>query len=167
YRRYFRAAPDRRLASWMAQAMAAAYRRKPEPTMSDFLFELADWLVAQQIRPGAGNPPELIGGVVDQDGSPPNAETARCLAALCDAHWMADRLGDAMRARRYAEAVRSGARFVMQLQFREPECYYMGGLRDVVGGVRHSLWDHRLGVDDSAAALWALARARDVLFGTR
>jgi hypothetical protein len=66
---------------------------------------------------------------------------------------------------RYEQAVRLAARFVMQLQLRLPECYYVGLTDEVVGGVRRSLWDHRLRVDDSAAALWGLTRAREELFG--
>jgi len=165
YRNYFRHLPDRALAAWMTQTLAAAYRRKPDPEVSDSLFEMADWLVSRQINADWTAAPELIGGVVDRTSNTADASTAVCLLAFADAHWMADRLGDRERLIRYAQAMRLAARFVMQLQFRSAECFYVGSPQDVVGAVRASLWDHRLRVDDSALALWALTRAREQLYG--
>jgi hypothetical protein len=91
--------------------------------------------------------------------------TSRCLIALADAHELADRMGDASRETRYREAMRHAARYIMQLQFRPDECYYVGHAADVVHGSRVSAWDNRITADDTAAALLALTRARTRLFG--
>lgn len=165
YRPYFARLPDRTLAGWMAPALAAAYRRKPDPPVSDFLFEIGDWLASHQVAPDWKTWPEIIGAWLDRESTRADATSGLCLAAMSDALWMARRLGDSERTRRYEQAVRCGARFVMQLQFRAEECYYLGGPNDVVGGVRSSLWDHALRADETGWALWGLTRAREELYG--
>lgn len=165
YRPYFARLPDRTLAGWMAPALASAYRRKPDPPVSDFLFEIGDWLAAHQVTPEWKTWPEIVGAFLDRESTRADATSGLCLAAMSDALWMARRLGDSERARRYEQAVRCGARFVMQLQFRADECYYLGGPDDVVGGVRSSLWDHALRADETGWALWGLTRAREELYG--
>lgn len=165
YANYFRSAPDRALATWLAPAMVRAYEWRPDPPVSDLLLAVGDWLCERQVQTEPATAPEFVGAFLDLPDTPADAANAGCLAALCDAHDMARRLGDAPRSARYDGAIRLAARFVMQLQFRPQECYYVGGPAEVVGAVRHSLWDHRLRADDSAMALWALARAREALYG--
>jgi len=166
YGNYFEKAPDRALATWLAAAMSAAYRRRPDPPVSDLLLRIGDWLADHQVAPEAGASPEFSGAFLEGPDTPADAVNAGCLGAMCDALEMAQRLGDAPRTKRFTEAARRAARFVMQLEFRRDECYYVGGPEAVDGAVRQSLWDHRLRADDSATALESLTRARTLLFGS-
>ena len=165
YANYLAKLPSRALAAALPPAMTAAYARRPDPPVSDLLLAAGDWLAAQQVRREWRTAQEMLGAIVDPQDAQIDAGTAPCLIALCDAWAMARRLGDRNRETRYAEAVRRAARFVMQLQFRPEECFYLGDSEDVLGGVRRCPWDHRLRVDDSALALLALTRARETLFG--
>lgn len=165
YANYFRHLPSRSAAAGLGSALAAAYRRRPDPATSGLLLEIGDWLVRHQVRDAWGAAPELVGGFVEPGDTSPNASAARCLLALCDAHWMAGRLGDKPRQRDFEAAIRLAARFVMQLQFRGEECFYVGSPETVIGGVRASPWNNDLRANDTAAALWALTRAREELFG--
>src|SRR6185436_2132459 len=75
YRNHFDKLPTRDMAVWMIPAMSAAYRRRPDPPVSDFIFAMADWLAARQIQTERGAP-DLLGGVPDAEGTP-DAATGR------------------------------------------------------------------------------------------
>lgn len=160
YANYLAKLPSRELAAALPSAMLVAYRRRPDPPVSDLAFAAADWLCAHQVRQDGRVAPELVGAIVDPSNGICDAGTARCLLALADAHQLAERLGDRQRQSRYADGGRLAARFVLQLQVRAEECFYSGDVDDLVGGIRVCPWDHRLRVDDSAMALWALYRAK-------
>jgi len=47
-------------------------------------------------------------------------------------------------------------RYLVQLMFDKPGCFYVRSWGDVLGGVRVTCWDNRLGVDQTAMALLAI-----------
>ncbi len=51
-------------------------------------------------------------------------------------------------------------RFIAQLTFDDPSCYYFNSRADAVGGVREALWDNHLPVEASATALLAVTELK-------
>ena len=149
----------------LVRAFASGYARTNSAEMSDFAFGLVDQFVGLQLNRENCPWPELRGAVNVRRRGAVGADTASYLTALADGLALAQRVGDEARLKRYRESVRSAARFVMQLEVRQPGCFYIRSPRDVLGGIRTALWDNQIRIDHCAEALLALIRAREVLFG--
>jgi len=165
YGRLFEEDPTPPFAAWHIQA----FSRMAEPTRrrdyAEFVFKMTDWLLARQHDETTTPWPELVGGVEAYVQARVGVATASYLEAFTDALETARRLGDHQRAARYERAVRLAARFVMQLQVRPEEAYYIHSRRDAVGGIRTSPSDNRLRIDHCQHALVALMKTRRVLYG--
>ena len=81
-----------------------------------------------------------------------------------DALALARETGDQERAQRYEQVVRGAARFVMQLQVKPEEAYFVRSPQDAVGGVRTTPALNLLRIDHVQHALVALIKARKVLY---
>lgn len=163
-RDYFRKTPAPAFAGWQSQAFARMARLTQRREYADFAFEMADWLSAQQLDERNCEWPELHGAIDAYGDGDVGVATASCLEAFTEALLLARVLEDERRAERYESAVRGAARFVLQLQFRREEAFYVRSPRDCVGGVRAAPWDNRIRIEQCAHALRALLRARAVLF---
>ena len=54
-------------------------------------------------------------------------------------------------------------RFLMQLMFDEPACYYARSQDDVLGGLRETLWNNQLSIKPSAMGLLTITTFQEVL----
>ncbi len=106
----------------------------------------------------------MVGAIVAPSVLPANAATAAMLSGLADAAELAKSVGDADRQARYTKACRLAARFVIQLQIREAECYFIRSRIDAVNGIRTSPTDWRIRLDNCQHALIGLIKARQTLF---
>ncbi len=166
YRKLFDEDPTPPFAAWHVQAFSRMAARTKRPDYIDFVFEMTDWLVAKQHDETTCTWPELWGGVEAYVAGRVGVATASYLEGFTDALRLARRVGDRERAERYERAVRLAARFVMQLQVRPEEVYYVPSKQDAVGGIRTSASDNRLRIDHCQHALMALIKTRQVLFST-
>ncbi|MEX1088353.1 MAG: hypothetical protein WEC36_03940 [Phycisphaeraceae bacterium] len=117
-------------------------------------------------RPELG-PADVVGGIdlnrVSPDAPPnPDWRTAQHLTFLADALTRRDVVGDADRLSWLIDCGLA-ARFVAQLMFDEPACYYVRSHDDCLGGIRLALWDNRTGVVPTAAALIAATTLQETL----
>lgn len=156
-----------RASAELARGFAASYAHTNEAAASDLVFELLDQFAALQLSAQNCPWPELHGAINVLERGAIGSDTAHYLTALCDGAALAERVGDRPRSRRYREAVRAGARFLLRLEFREAGAYYVRSPRDVLGGTRLSPWDNQVRIDRCAEALVAMIRARVILFGER
>ena len=164
YRRFFHEDPTPPFAAWHMQAFARMAAPTKRRDYADFVFEMTDWLVDKQHDQANCPWPELYGGVEAYVQSRVGIATASYLEGFTDALGLARRVGDRPRAQRYERAVRLAARFVMQLQFRPAEAYYVSSLQDTVAGIRTSPSNNLLRIDHCQHALLALMKTRQVLF---
>lgn len=164
YRAYFSENPNPIFAPWQARAFSAMAMHTKREDFSNFVFELADWIVGRQLNEANCDWPELYGGIALHHSGFANFTTGIQLEALSDALTLARRRGDVQRVEVYEKAVRAAARFVMQLQIRPEEAYYMRSPRDAIGGIRTHLALNLLRIDHSHHALIGLIKARDVLY---
>jgi hypothetical protein len=65
---------------------------------------------------------------------------------------------------RYEQVVRAATRFVMQLQVRPEEAYFIRSPQDAVGGIRTGPALNLLRIDHCQHALIGLIKAREALF---
>jgi AMMECR1 domain-containing protein len=164
YRDEFRKSPQTEFVAWQTQAFALMARRTDRREYADFVFEMNDWLAGYLLGDGNGAWPELYGAFDPPGREGVSATTALYLEGFTEALELARQLGDAARTERYERAVRAAAHFVMQLQFRREEGFYVRSPMDCYGGIRHAPWDCRIRIDHCGHALTALERARQVLF---
>lgn len=164
YRRMFR---DRRrpaMIPWQMQAYALMAQATRRPDYRDFVFELADWLADRQITQSNNPWPELGGGIAAYQPGRADVGTASYLEGICDAISLAQNTGDSDRAARYRSVARRAARFVLQLEVKPEEAYFVRSRRDAIGGIRRTLTLNLLRISHCQHALMALMKTRDVLY---
>ncbi len=166
YNRSFANDPKPAQAEWLSQAFARMAVRTRKPEHIAFVFEMVDWLIQGQLNAGNCAWPELFGGIRTAADPEPGITTAAYLEAIVDGLVLARLVEDRARAVRYENAVRLAARFVMQLQFKPEEAYYVQSMIDTVGGYRTTLTVNHLRIDHCQHALMALMKTRDALFGS-
>jgi hypothetical protein len=164
YRKSFRDSPSPAFVPWQAQAYALMARQSKRGDYSDYVFELTDWLAEKQLTPSNCQWPEMWGGIASYQPGRAGVATAAYLEGFADALTLAQEAGDAKRTKRYETVVRGAARFVMQLQFRSEEAYYVRSPQDVIGGIRTAPALNLLRIDHCQHALVGLMKARQVLF---
>ncbi len=164
YRDYFRETPSPVFASWQLRAFAAMAGHTKRQDYAEYVFELADWIIERQIDAPECPWPELRGGITTHREGKADFTTAFHLEAIADALQLARSVNDAERISRYDRALRGAVRFVMQLQVRPEEAYFMRSPRDAVGGIRTGLTLNLLRIDHCEHALIGLIKARQVLY---
>lgn len=165
YRGYFRQRRLPALISWQMQAYALMARLTHRDDYAGYVFEMADWLETRQLNKTNCRYPEYWGGIAGRVPGHADISTAGFLEGLADAMTLARFRGDADRARRYEALVRQAARFVIQLQVRPEEAYFVPNPRDAVGGVRRTPTLGWLRINHSQHALTGLIKTRQALYG--
>lgn len=147
--------------AWAIRPFARMAAVSNRAEFAEFAMRLADHLVARQLDASNCRWHELHGGIVATSNQLPRATTAICLSALVEAHAAAKKFGDERRAESYRKAAMAAGRFVMQLQFRKPEAYFLRLPEEAVGGIRSSVADSRIRIENIQHALLALIAMRD------
>ncbi|MBN1511190.1 MAG: hypothetical protein JXB13_04180, partial [Phycisphaerae bacterium] len=164
YRELFETYPSPQFAGWHIQAYARMAIHSKRDDFAAFVFRMADALADVQLRESNCPWPDKWGGIAPYHPSAVGSTTASYLCGLCDALRLARHRKDAARIEAYEAAVRLGARFLLQLEFKPEEAYYVRSRLDTIGGMRDSLIDSTVRIDACSHALLALMQARDVLY---
>lgn len=164
YRGYFRRAGSPAFMPWQVQAYVILARHTKRTDYNDYVFELTDLLAEKQLTPENCAWPEMWGGIASYQPGRAGVATAAYLEGFADALAHARALGDTERAARYERVVRAAARFVMQLQVRPEEAYFIRSPQDAVGGIRTGPALNLLRIDHCQHALIGLIKAREALF---
>jgi AMMECR1 domain-containing protein len=164
YRSFFRDRPSPAFVPWQVQAYTLMATHGKRGDYIDYVFELTDWLAEKQLTPSNCKWPEMWGGIASYQQGRAGVATAAYLEGFADALSLAKEVGDTQRAARYETLVRNAARFVMQLQFRAAEAYYVRSPQDAIGGIRTAPALNLLRIDHCQHALVGLIKARQVLF---
>jgi AMMECR1 domain-containing protein len=164
YRERFRESPSPAFMPWQVQAYSVIAGKSKRDDYTSYVFEMTDWLAKMQLTPENCEWPELWGGIASYQPGRVGVSTAAYLEGFTDALTLARSVGDAERARRYEEVVRLATRFVMQLQIRPEEAFFVRSPRDAIGGIRTTPTLNVLRIDHSQHALIALIKAHEALF---
>jgi hypothetical protein len=122
---------------------------------------------------GAG-PADVVGGIdlpaagrplADPDAPPrPDWRTAQALAFLAIVMRQQDMIEPADRIHMLIQCGLA-ARFIAQLMYDEPACFYMRSSGEVLGGVRAAFWQNELGVRPTAMSLIAATELKTSVKG--
>lgn len=162
YLSYFRATRPAMFVPWQAQAWGQMARTTRLRKYADFVFEMSDLIVATQITETDPTLPIYLGGFDVYANGAPGISTAVYVEGMVEAVRTAEAFGDRQRADKYRQSVRRAGRFVLQLCFREEECYYVRSIQDVLGGVRNTPINPTLRIDNMQHALAALTGILEV-----
>ncbi len=173
YQRYYRESAGPAFLPWQMQAYGRAARTTAMKRYAEFVFDMADRLIASQLRAdaAASRPSSEAQSLRLHDGGfdvyargRTGIATAAYVEGMNEALRTARAFGDQTRADRYAEAVRRALRFVLQLQFKPEEGYYIRSPKDAVNGFRSNPADGTMRIDNAQHALAAMLGARSLLW---
>ncbi|MDT7743003.1 MAG: hypothetical protein QOE59_2081 [Actinomycetota bacterium] len=150
-RRRFRRLRPWSVASWQAQGWAEWHRAGAPggDDAAEFVFEIADWMVSQQLRVDGSY-------LVDLGSRAPTVLTGFVAEGVGAAWRLAEDLGDRDRARRYGDSHRAAMGFLDRLVLRREDTFWTAEPDRALGGVRAALATADLRVDYSAHTLRAL-----------
>lgn len=160
YRMWHRENRNPAFIPWHTQAYYLVWKITKDNALKDFIFEMNDWLLSMQQWDSAEYP-DMQGRFYDPKRShfgPPHASsTGVYLEGLIDAFLVAKECGDKRRLENYRIAIVRGMRSIIQLQFKdEPDCFYIKNVDRVLGGLRTTVYDNTIRIDNVQHALMAL-----------
>lgn len=148
---------------WHTQAYFIMWQATSMPIWKDLIFEMNDSLLSYQEWESAPYP-DMAGRFYDPkrpDLGPPHASsTGVYLEGLVDAYKLAKQVNDRDRTSSYRQAILRGIRSLMQLEFADSlDMYYVSKKSLVQGGLRTTVYDNTIRVDNVQHGLMALMKA--------
>jgi len=162
YREWHRNNRNPAFIPWHTQAYYLVWQNTKDEELRNFIFEMNDWLLAMQQWESAEFP-DMQGRFFDPArpyfGPPHASSTGVYLEGLIDAFALARQCGDQARAENYRIAIVRGIRSLMQLQYKDAvDCYYIKHVDRVMGGVRTTVYDNTIRIDNVQHGLMALLK---------
>ena len=161
YRSWHLAARDPAFVPWHTMAYAEIWRLTRDPGLRDWIFEMNDWLL--DIQQASLDQPDIDGRFYDPQrphfGPPHASSTGVYLEGLIQAFRVARGTADAARAEAYRQAIVSGLRSLLQLEFKDSiDMYYVTKRDRVRGGLRTTVYDNEIRVDNVQHGLLAVLK---------
>ena len=162
YRSWHRANRNPAFVPWHTQAYFKVWEQTRSAELRDWVFEMNDWLLGIQQWDSQRDFPDTMGRFYDPDrpfGPPHASSDGVYLEGLIDAWRLARETGDVIRQGRYRQALIRGLRNVTQLTFRdETDLFYVSRRERVFGGVRTTVYDNSIRVDNVQHNLMAMLK---------
>lgn len=153
---------------WHTQAYALLYKATGDRQFLDLIFSMNDSLLAMQQWHGscAHHQADVQGRFYapNADYGPPHASsTGVYLEGLADAYDLAVQVQDQPRICAYETALWRGLRSLRQLQFRDRvDLFYVSKRAAVQGGIRTTVYDNVIRVDNVQHGLMALLKLKQM-----
>jgi hypothetical protein len=165
YRAWHREQPNPAFVPWHTMAYEQVWQVTDDLALRDFVFEMNDWILEMQQWDEA--PALDVAGRFYNperpDYGPPHASADGVyLEGLIAAYRLAVAVGDETRTDAYRTAIARGLRNLMQLQFAdEVDMYYISKRDRVAGGLRTTVYDNVIRVDNVQHGLLAVMDVLD------
>lgn len=160
YRDWHRANRNPAFVPWHTMACAQVWALTREAELRDWIFEMNDWLLPVQQWEGQRDFPDTMGRFYAPDrpyGPPHASSTGVYLEGLVAAWRVARDAGDTRRQEAYRRALVRGLRSLSQLTFKdEADLFYVARRERVLGGVRTTVYDNAIRMDNVQHSLTAL-----------
>ena len=169
YRSWHRENRNPAFVPWHTQAYYRVWHLTKDPELKSFVFEMNDFLLSMQQWDKAEFP-DFRGQFWDPErpeyGSRPHvSSTGVYLEGLTAAYRMALEAGDRERQAAYKQAIMRGLLSLKQHQFADgTDLYYVAQDKKAEGGLRTTVYENAIRIDNGAHALRAILEA-DRLFG--
>jgi hypothetical protein len=136
---------------WQLRCYAELYKTTEDPRYRDYCFELQDWLLAR-------HPPVPLAQGLEQGGalSGALASTGVYSEGLVAAYGLARQSGDLARMEKYGHALFGCMRYLMALQFKEEDVYWLLRPEKVRGALATKPYDNTLRLDFTYHAMSAM-----------
>lgn len=162
YRDWHRANKNPAFIPWHTQAYFVLQNEPGCDEMRNFIFEMNDWLLSMQ-QWKKTKFPDTRGRFYNpnrSDYGPPHASsTGVYLEGLADAYQLSQQLKDSGRGTKYCTVIHRGLRSIRQLQFfDEAEMFYISKQDHVLGGLRTTVYDNTIRVDNVQHCLMAIIK---------
>ena len=144
---------------WTISAYASLYEQTGEPKYADYVFFLGDQLLTKQNVDGND---ETYGSFHRK----PSANTGGYLEGLADAIYIARLTGDEKRTKVYQERAKMGYRWLFMLQYGESDIKDLKRPEMARGGVRKSLQNSQLRIDNTQHAISSFAKGLRFIYKT-
>ncbi|MFT6909017.1 MAG: hypothetical protein ACJAS1_005724, partial [Oleiphilaceae bacterium] len=147
---------------WHTQAYYLVWKITKNEALKEFIFEMNDWLLSFQ-QWDLAEFSDMQGRFYDPKRSyygPPHASsTGVYLEGMIDAFQIAKDCNDQQRTDNYRQAILRGVRSIMQLQYKDAaDCFYIKHVNRVLGGVRTTVYDNTIRIDNVQHALMAFLK---------
>jgi hypothetical protein len=162
YREWHRENINPAFIPWHTQAYYTVWKMTDDEELKNFIFEMNDWLIDfQEIEKSIYA--DTQGRFYDSDrpqyGVPHASSTGVYLEGLVDAFLLAKEVGDEQRQEKYGRAIRYAIRSLMQLQYvDEIDMYYISQRDNVLGGLRTTVYDNSIRVDNVQHGLMGILK---------
>lgn len=160
YRTWHRAQRNPAFVPWHTLACARLWAVTHAAEWRDWIFEMNDWLLGLQQWESQREFPDTMGRFYAPDrpfGPPHASSTGVYLEGLAAAWRVAREAGDSVRQETYRRAIMRGLRSLAQLTFKdEIDLFYVVYRERVRGGVRTTVYDNAIRVDNVQHSLLAL-----------
>lgn len=137
---------------WHTQAYYNMWLDTGNKDLEDFIFLMNDWLIETMQKNEVIRYKDTEGRFYTSRkrfGPPHASSTGVYLEGLIDAYKLAKAVGDFERMENYRISIVKGIRSVMQLQFTdEVDTYYVSRKEKVLGGIRTTVYDNEIRVDN-------------------
>jgi hypothetical protein len=142
------------------EALAQAYLLREDKRLGNITFELGVLLLKVQLTPSTAESPDLVGGFRERTLALHTLTAAQAVNAMSAAYAVGRSLK--LRADFFGAPVRNGAHFLMTMQFREENSFYLPQGNVARGGFRKSVDDLILQTAPTAESVRALIAAAAV-----
>ena len=137
---------------WHVMAYETIWMQTRDADLRDWIFEMSDWLCGLQVADSSAWP-DIAGRFYDPErrhfGRPHASATGVYLEGMIAAWRVARDSGDASRQERYRSSIVRGLRSLMQLEFSdETDMFYISKREKVAGGLRTTVYDNEIRVDN-------------------
>lgn len=160
YRNWHRAQRNPAFVPWHTMACARLWAVTRAAEWRDWIFEMNDWLLGLQQWETQREFPDTMGRFYAPDrpfGPPHASSTGVYLEGLIAAWGVAREVGDTARQEAYRRAIVRGLRSLAQLTFKdETDLFYVMRRERVRGGVRTTVYDNAIRVDNVQHSLMAM-----------
>lgn len=162
YRNWHREKRNPAFIPWHTQAYFIIWKITKDIELESFIFEMNDWLLGMQ-QWETTECPDMKGRFYDPKrayyGPPHASSTGVYLEGLIDAFELAKECQDCVRIQQYRKAIVRGIRSIIQLQFKgEEDCFYIKNVNRVHGGVRTTVYDNTIRIDNVQHPLMAFIK---------
>lgn len=147
---------------WVIRGLAAVFEMTNDDTLATAALQMADVILAHQLKPGSVPDLDFIGGF-DDNNPPRTVSAARFAQGLCVAHALAQKLNKP--TDRYREGIILAMKFVLQQQLRPENSFFIVNIPDALGAFHQSPMTFDLRIDYTQNAVVAAMAAANVLRG--